>query len=196
MLAIRTSTLAFGEPPDVETTCPALPASRYRSAVIPLHFRRAGPGQGYRRAKDAGTELIPRDALFGNPERSSVLISPDGKTLSWLAPVDGVMNVWIAPAANPSKARVVTGDKARGIRNYFWSYQPDTLLYLREAAATRTSILTAWIETPHARRDRFIKEVRDSLTERELEALAQFFKPGFDAGPWPGASKPEKGDSQ
>ena len=60
--------------------------------------------------KIAGTELIPRDLLFGNPERSSVLISPDGQTLSWLAPVDGVMNVWVAPANDPSQAKSVTAD--------------------------------------------------------------------------------------
>jgi len=77
-------------------------------------------------------ELIPRDALFGNPERAVVQISPDGKYLSWVAPVDGVMNVWVAPANDPSAARAVTDDKARGIRNYFWSYRPDTLLYLRD----------------------------------------------------------------
>ena len=77
-------------------------------------------------------ELIPRDALFGNPERSGVRISPDGNYLSWVAPVDGVMNVWVAPADDPAAARAVTDDKARGIRNYFWSYRPDTLLYLRD----------------------------------------------------------------
>ena len=81
----------------------------------------------------ADTELIPRDLLFGNPERSNVLISPDGMSLSWLAPVDGVMNVWVAPASNPAKAKAVTADKARGIRNYFWSYQPGVLLYLRDS---------------------------------------------------------------
>ncbi len=77
-------------------------------------------------------ELIPRDALFGNPERAGVQISPDGKYLSWIAPVDGVMNVWVAPAGDPAAARAVTDDKARGIRNYFWSFRPDTLLYLRD----------------------------------------------------------------
>ncbi|AKC88246.1 S9 family peptidase [Pseudoxanthomonas suwonensis] len=77
-------------------------------------------------------ELIPRDALFGNPERAVVQISPDGKYLSWIAPVEGVMNVWVAPADDPSAARAVTDDKARGIRSYFWSYRPDTLLYLRD----------------------------------------------------------------
>jgi hypothetical protein len=40
--------------------------------------------------------LIPRDSLFGNPERANVRISPDGKSLSWVAPVDGVLNVWVA----------------------------------------------------------------------------------------------------
>ena len=81
----------------------------------------------------AGVELIPRDALFGNPERASVMISPDGKYLSWIAPVEGVMNVWVAPAGDPAQARAVTGDKARGIRNYFWSYREGTLLYLRDS---------------------------------------------------------------
>lgn len=84
-------------------------------------------------AAPAEVELIPRDALFGNPERAGVQISPDGKTLSWLAPVDGVMNVWVAPADDPGKAKAVTDDKARGIRQYFWSYRPDTLLYLRDS---------------------------------------------------------------
>jgi dipeptidyl aminopeptidase/acylaminoacyl peptidase len=80
----------------------------------------------------ADVELIPRDALFGNPERAAVMISPDGKYLSWVAPVDGVMNIWVAPAAEPDRAKAITADTARGIRNYFWSYQPDTLLYLRD----------------------------------------------------------------
>ncbi|MBP7599502.1 MAG: S9 family peptidase, partial [Pseudoxanthomonas sp.] len=71
--------------------------------------------------------------MFGNPERANVQISPDGKYLSWVAAVDGVLNVWVAPADNPSQARAVTQDKARGIRSYFWSYQPDTLLYLRDS---------------------------------------------------------------
>src|SRR6478672_1145053 len=71
-------------------------------------------------ASIADVELIPRDALFGNPDRANVQISPDGKYLSWVAAVDGVMNVWIAPADDIAKARSVTADKARGIRQYFW----------------------------------------------------------------------------
>ena len=78
------------------------------------------------------TALIPRDALFGNPERASVQISPDGQHLSWLAPLDGVLNVWVAPVDDLTSARAVTRDTARGIRAYFWTFRPDVLLYLRD----------------------------------------------------------------
>jgi dipeptidyl aminopeptidase/acylaminoacyl peptidase len=77
-------------------------------------------------------ELIPREALFGNPERANVQISPDGRYLSWIAPVDGVLNVWTAPADDVSAAKAITRDDARGIRQYFWSHLPDTLLYMRD----------------------------------------------------------------
>src|SRR5690606_36444397 len=80
----------------------------------------------------AEPELIPREALFGNPARTLVRISPDGKYLSWLAPVDGVLNVFVAPAGKPGQARAVTSDRARGIHQYFWSHRPGTLLYLRD----------------------------------------------------------------
>lgn len=76
--------------------------------------------------------LIPREALFGNPERAAVQLSHDGVYLSWLAPVDGVLNVWVAPVDDLDAARAVTADAARGIRAYFWSYLPGVLLYLRD----------------------------------------------------------------
>ncbi|MBU2341283.1 MAG: S9 family peptidase, partial [Alphaproteobacteria bacterium] len=52
--------------------------------------------------------LIPREDLFGNPTRASGQISPDGKWLSWRAPKNGVMNVWIAPVSDPTAARAIT----------------------------------------------------------------------------------------
>ncbi|MGO1719298.1 MAG: S9 family peptidase [Luteimonas sp.] len=78
-------------------------------------------------------ELIPRQALFGNPERANVQISPDGQYLGWVAPVDGVLNLWVAPADDLNNARPVTDDEGRGIRGYFWSHQPGTLLYMRDS---------------------------------------------------------------
>ena len=61
------------------------------------------------------TALIPRSVLFGNPDHSSPQISPDGSWLAYLAPVDGVMNVWVAPTQDLSKARPVTQDRKRAI---------------------------------------------------------------------------------
>ena len=41
--------------------------------------------------------MIPRKLLFGNPERASVKLSHDGARISYLAPLNRVMNVWVAP---------------------------------------------------------------------------------------------------
>lgn len=77
--------------------------------------------------------LIPRKLLFGNPDRASAQISPDGAQISWLAPLDGVLNVWVAPADNPAAARPVTRDTGRGIRFYGWAYSGAQIIYLQDA---------------------------------------------------------------
>jgi dipeptidyl aminopeptidase/acylaminoacyl peptidase len=76
--------------------------------------------------------LIPRTLLFGNPERASVQLSPDGTRLAWLAPVDGVLNVWVAPRGELSAAKAVTNDTVRGIRMYAWTFASNYLLYLQD----------------------------------------------------------------
>ncbi len=48
--------------------------------------------------------LIPRKTLFGNPDRVAPLLSPDGQKLSFLAPVNGILNVWVGPAEDPNLA--------------------------------------------------------------------------------------------
>jgi dipeptidyl aminopeptidase/acylaminoacyl peptidase len=73
--------------------------------------------------------IIPREVIFGNPDRASVQISPDGAHLSWLAALNGVLNVWVAPRKDPSAARAVTQDSGRGIRFYFWAQTSQHLLY-------------------------------------------------------------------
>ena len=80
----------------------------------------------------AGTELIARDALFGNPERANVQISPDGKYLSWVAAVDGVLNVWVAPADNPATAKPLTAEKTRPIRQTFWAPDSSQVLFVND----------------------------------------------------------------
>ncbi|MHC4177175.1 MAG: S9 family peptidase [Planctomycetota bacterium] len=77
-------------------------------------------------------DLIPRRVLFGNPDKASPKLSPDGTRLSFLAPVDGVLNVWVAAAGDPAAAKPVTEDKKRGIRSYFWTYIGNSLVYLQD----------------------------------------------------------------
>ena len=81
-------------------------------------------------------ELIPRRVLFGNPERISPHLSPDGTRLAWIAPHEGVLNVWVAPIGTNgvdwSAARVVTDDTDRGIRMFAWAHDAQHLLYLQD----------------------------------------------------------------
>ena len=77
-------------------------------------------------------QLIARKVLFGNPDRTGVLLSPDGEHLSYRAPLDGVMNVWIAPRERPEAARPLTRDAGRGIQGYFWAYTNRHILVLQD----------------------------------------------------------------
>jgi dipeptidyl aminopeptidase/acylaminoacyl peptidase len=76
----------------------------------------------------AQSALIPRSVLFGNPERSSPDISPDGTMLAYLAPDQGVLNVWVRTLGK-SDDRVITNDRKRGIRNFVWQYDSKNILY-------------------------------------------------------------------
>lgn len=96
-----------------------------------------GAGQAAAQNEKNGGELpppplIPREVLFGNPDRASPQISPDGSKLAYLAPVDGVLNVWVGPPDDITAAKPVTQDKLRGIRAYAWTYTPNTLLYIQD----------------------------------------------------------------
>ncbi len=85
--------------------------------------------------------LIPREKIFGNPVRSAAQISPDGKYLSWIAPRDGVMNVWIAPAGDLSAAKAITAEKTRPIRQYFWAPDGRSVLYINDKGGDENFLL-------------------------------------------------------
>jgi dipeptidyl aminopeptidase/acylaminoacyl peptidase len=82
-------------------------------------------------------ELIPLPVLFGNPERVSPRISPDGSQLAWIAPHENVLNVWLAPISTDEgvdwdAAQVITDDADRGIRMFAWAHDGRHLLYLQD----------------------------------------------------------------
>lgn len=81
--------------------------------------------------QETGTapSLLDRELLFGNPARMQVKLSPDGRHISYLAPANGVLNVWVGPVTDPAAARPVTHDTGRGIRHYVWAYTNRHLLY-------------------------------------------------------------------
>lgn len=77
--------------------------------------------------------LIPRDILFGNPEKASPQLSPDGKYLAYIAPDENnVLQVWLQTVGQDDH-RQLTADKKRGIRLYFWTYDGNHLIYMQDA---------------------------------------------------------------
>jgi len=76
--------------------------------------------------------IIPRKVFFGNPDKASVQISPDGAFISYLAPRDGVLNVWVAPRTDLEAAQPITDDTGRGIRFYLWAYTSQHILYIQD----------------------------------------------------------------
>jgi dipeptidyl aminopeptidase/acylaminoacyl peptidase len=79
----------------------------------------------------AEVKLIPLEVLLGNPERARVQISPDGTRLSYLAPLDGVLNVFVGDAGAGDE-QPVTRDAGRGIEAYLWAQDNRHLMYLRD----------------------------------------------------------------
>ena len=75
--------------------------------------------------------LIPREVLFGNPAMAAPQISPDGTRMAYLAPVDGVLNVWVGHVGQNNQ-KPITHDTDRGVRVYFWAHDGRQILYLQD----------------------------------------------------------------
>ncbi len=76
--------------------------------------------------------LIPRELLFGNPERVSPRISPDAKRLAYLAPSEGMLSVWVRTIGEHDD-RVVARDPLRPISRIFWQGDSRHVLYLQDS---------------------------------------------------------------
>ena len=70
--------------------------------------------------------------MFGNPEKTQARLSPDGKYISFIAPRDGVLNVWLAERGKLDAAKPITNDQKRGIRQHYWAYDNRHVLYLQD----------------------------------------------------------------
>lgn len=78
------------------------------------------------------TPLILRSALFGNPVKFGALLSPDGKWVSWIAPVNGLLNVWVAPSDKPEVGKAITASTDHPISTHFWSSDSNQILFIKD----------------------------------------------------------------
>ena len=85
--------------------------------------------------------LIERAKFFGNPTKTGSQISPNGKWLSWIAPRDGVMNLWVAPLSDLSKAKPLTAETKRPIRSMFWSPDSQSVLFINDKGGDENFLL-------------------------------------------------------
>ena len=78
-------------------------------------------------------ELLARSLIFGNPERAAVRISRDGTRIAFLAPVDGVLNLWVAPIDAIANARAVTAVTDRNLGpSIIWMHDNRHIVFFRE----------------------------------------------------------------
>lgn len=77
----------------------------------------------------ADATLLPRKLLFGDPDRLAPRLSPDGKRILFIAPHEGVLNVWVGPADDFQKAKPVTHERTRPIRSAMWAETGKHVLY-------------------------------------------------------------------
>ena len=78
------------------------------------------------------TPLILRSSLFGNPVKFGALLSPDGKWVSWIAPVNGLLNVWVAPSEKPEVGKAITASTDHPISTHFWSSDSNQILFIKD----------------------------------------------------------------
>ncbi|TWT77964.1 Prolyl tripeptidyl peptidase precursor [Posidoniimonas polymericola] len=115
--------------------------------------------------------LIPRETLFGDPERAQARLSPDGKWLSFMAPVKnddgfGILNVWVAPVDNLDAAEPVTKDTKRPIGSHSWAYDSKHILYNQDKEGDENFHLYATnVETKETKDLTPIDGVRGELQE-------------------------------
>ena len=77
--------------------------------------------------------ILDRELFFGDPEIAGAQISPDGKYLAFIKPLDEIRNVWVKKTDEPFEAaRPLTADMNRPIPGYFWSRDGRYILFVQD----------------------------------------------------------------
>ena len=80
-------------------------------------------------ANAAPVRSIPIRDFFKNPQEAGHQISPDGRYLSWLAPYERRLNVYVRPVGGGQTVRV-TSETARDMSGYFW--KGERILFVKD----------------------------------------------------------------
>lgn len=89
----------------------------------------------HRCVEGATTEppVLDREVFFGNPNITNAKISPDGQSIAFLQPYNGILNIWVTQTGQPmSQARPVTMIPKRPIGSYFWTRDSRYILFLQD----------------------------------------------------------------
>ncbi len=93
--------------------------------------------------------MIPREILLGHPEKLNVSLSPDGKYISYLSPIDGILNLWIVPIDNLEQPILITNNIERGINQYYWLYDNQHIIYTQNNTADNNLCLYSFNLNTH-----------------------------------------------
>lgn len=75
------------------------------------------------------TPLVARADLFGEPLRHGGQLSPRGDQVAFLAPRDGVTNLWVLSVDAMEEARALTDNRAEGVADFVWAHDSASLLF-------------------------------------------------------------------
>ncbi|MEZ5425953.1 MAG: prolyl oligopeptidase family serine peptidase [Pyrinomonadaceae bacterium] len=79
------------------------------------------------------SQLIDREIFFGNPEILGAQISPDGRFMAFIKPLDEVRNIWVKEMGEPfENAKPLTDEKKRPIPGFFWSRDSRFILFVKD----------------------------------------------------------------
>jgi dipeptidyl aminopeptidase/acylaminoacyl peptidase len=81
---------------------------------------------------DTGVPLIPRKTFFENAKALDPRLSPDGQWIAWIAAYDGVMNVWVAPRDDLTKARPLSRQTDRPIFGHWFARTSKHVLFRKD----------------------------------------------------------------
>src|SRR2546428_469566 len=73
--------------------------------------------------------LIPRRVLFAEPDHANAQLSPDGRFISYLANLNGIRNILVAPIDDLAQANPITHVSDTGLWDYIWAATSDAVLF-------------------------------------------------------------------